>query len=358
MSSEKNEIDFFGINLKEFKEILKQRKVKPFRGEQIFNWVYKNGIFELENMKNLPNKLKNELKDDLEIDKLKLLGKSEAKDGTIKYLWELSDGNSIESVYLPYYEEGRYSVCISTQVGCNMGCSFCATGLGGLERNLKVSEIVSQVMKIQEDINKDEFLNPAISNVVFMGMGEPMNNLDNLLKAVDILNNESTLNIGMRKMTISTAGVVPGIKELAVRNKQIGLAVSLNAPNDSLRNEIMPINKKYNIDKLLKSIKEYIKISNRRVSFEYVLMKDINDAPQYAYQLRRLVSNFLCHINLIPVNPVPELNIKRPDDNKIKEFKEILIQKGLDTTIRQERGVEIEAACGQLKKERGKKDEV
>ncbi|MGM0436828.1 MAG: 23S rRNA (adenine(2503)-C(2))-methyltransferase RlmN [Bacillota bacterium] len=351
MSNPDNKIELLGVKLEDFKNYLKEYGIKSYRAEQVFNWIYKNGVFTLENMKNIPDSLTEKLKNIVTIENLELLGKSEAKDGTIKYLWKLSDGETIESVYLPYYEEGRHSVCISTQVGCNMGCSFCATGLEGLKRNLSSSEIMAQVLQIQKDIGKENFLDPAVSNVVFMGMGEPMNNLDNVLNSVNILNSKSSLNIGMRKMTISTAGVVPGIKELAVRNKQIGLAVSLNAPNDSLRSKIMPINNQYPLKKLIDTVKEYIEITNRRVTFEYVMMENVNDAPEHAYQLSRLISDILCHVNLIPVNPVSELDVYRPDIEKIEKFREILIAGNIDTTIRQERGVEIEAACGQLKRE-------
>lgn len=351
MSNSSKKIDLLASDPESFKDFLKKYDIKSYRAEQIYNWIYKNGIFKLKNMKNLPDSLIEKLEELVEIEKLELLGKSEAKDGTIKYLWKLNDNETIESVYLPYYNEGRHSVCISTQVGCNMGCSFCATGLEGLKRNLTTSEIIAQVLQIQKDISDEEFLDPAISNVVFMGMGEPMNNLDNVLNSVNLLNLSSTFNIGMRKMTISTAGVVPGIKELAVRNKQIGLAVSLNAPNDSLRSKIMPVNNQYPLEKLIDSVKEYIEITNRRVTFEYVMMDNINDSPEYAYQLRRLISDILCHVNLIPVNPVSELDVYRPSLEKIEKFKKILIDGNIDTTIRQERGVEIEAACGQLKRE-------
>lgn len=351
MSNSSKKIDLLAMNQEKFKDYLKENNIKSFRAEQVFNWIYKNGIFNLKNMKNLPGPLIEKLENLAKIEKLKLLGKSEAKDGTIKYLWKLNDNETIESVYLPYYKEGRHSVCISTQVGCNMGCSFCATGLEGLKRNLTTSEIIAQVLQIQKDISDEDFLDPAISNVVFMGMGEPMNNLDNVLDSVNLLNLDSTLNIGMRKMTISTVGVVPGIKELAVRNKQIGLAVSLNAPNDSLRSKIMPVNNKYPLKSLIDSVKEYIELTNRRVTFEYVMMDNVNDSPEYAYQLRRLISDILCHVNLIPVNPVSELDVYRPSLEKIEKFKKILTDGNIDTTIRQERGVEIEAACGQLKRE-------
>ena len=350
MSSSNEKLNLKGININELQNYLKENQIKSFRAKQIFNWIYKNGVKSFEEMKNLPDELIKFLDNNVVLNNLKLAAKTEASDGTIKYLWELSDGNHIESVYLPYFNEGRHSVCISTQLGCNIGCKFCATGLSGLTRNLSTAEIMEQVLKIQGDIAKDDFLDPAITNVVFMGMGEPMNNLDNLLDAVNISNSDYTLNIGMRKMTISTAGVVPGIRELAVRNKQIGLAVSLNAPNDSLRDQVMPVNKKYPLSKLLEAVKEYIEVTKRRVTFEYIMIKNFNEEVEHAYQLRRLLSDMLCHVNLIPANPVPELHVKRAQDKKVEKFKEILNEANIDTTIRKERGVDIEAACGQLKR--------
>ncbi|ADQ15001.1 23S rRNA (adenine(2503)-C(2))-methyltransferase RlmN [Halanaerobium hydrogeniformans] len=343
-------------DLKELKrnELIKELKNAGFpayRGEQVFNWLYKNGISETEKMKNIPGELKEYLNDNYEITDLKEKAKSQAADGTIKYLWELKDGENIEGVYLPFPESARHSACISTQVGCGLGCSFCATGINGLERNLTTAEIIDQVLKIQADISRDEFAEPRLSNIVFMGMGEPLANFENLMQAVEIINSDNGLNIGMRKMTISTVGLVPEIKKLADRNDQIGLAVSLHAPNDRLRNKIMPINKKYNLNQLLTAVIDYIEKTGRRVTFEYVLMDSVNDSPELAVQLVELLRGINCHVNLIPANPVPELNIKKPVQKVIDSFYSTLDNNGIQVSLRREMGSQIDAACGQLKRQ-------
>jgi 23S rRNA (adenine2503-C2)-methyltransferase len=329
---------------------LKKAGYPSYRGEQIFNWLYKNGVSNTEEMKNIPKELRRYINDNYHITNLKENNKSISADGTVKYLWELEDGENIEGVYIPFPESGRHSACISTQVGCGLGCSFCATGIDGLQRNLSTAEIIDQVLKIQADISGEEFLEPRLSNIVFMGMGEPLANFDNLMKAVEILNADNGLNIGMRKMTISTAGLVPEIEKLAEKNDQIGLAVSLHAPNDRLRNKIMPINRKYNLNQLLTAVINYIEKTGRRVTFEYVLMDSVNDSPELAVQLADLLRGINCHVNLIPANPVPELNIKRPVKKVIESFYSTLDNNGIQVTLRKEMGSEIDAACGQLKR--------
>lgn len=324
-----------------------------FRAKQVFNWIYNNGSRKFTEMSNLPEKLINKLNDRCYLSNLSLIKKLEAKDGTIKYLWQLEDGETIESVYLPYLDEGRHSVCISSQVGCNMGCKFCATGLDGLVRNLTSGEIIDQVLKIQEDISIDEFGKPRLTNIVFMGMGEPLANLNYVLKAINILNDENGLKIGKRRITVSTAGLVPGINRLAHENDQIGLAISLIAPNNKLRNQIMPINKKYSLKRLIGAVYNYINITGRRVTFEYVLIKDVNDSVDLALQLADLLQELLCHVNLIPLNPVQKIDFERPSESVINNFKSILERRGVSVTIRQEKGTNIEAACGQLRRIRG-----
>ena len=342
--------DLKELNRSEIINRLKDAGYPSYRGEQVFNWLYKNGISNTEEMKNIPKDLRNYLNENYQLTDLKEINRSQAADGTVKYLWELNDGENIEGVYLPFPESGRHSACISTQVGCGLGCSFCATGIDGLKRNLSAGEIVDQVIKIQKDISGDEFAEPRLSNVVFMGMGEPLANFDNLMKAVEILNSNQGLNIGMRKMTISTAGLVPEIKKLAKVNDQIGLAVSLHAPNDRLRNKIMPINKKYNINQLLNAVVDYIEKTGRRVTFEYVLMDSVNDSPELSVQLAELLRGINCHVNLIPANPVPELGIERPVQKVIDSFYETLENNGIQVTLRREMGSQIDAACGQLKR--------
>ncbi len=321
-----------------------------FRAKQVFNWIYKNGSDKFEEMSNLPGDLIKRLKDRCYLSNLSLIEMQGARDGTIKYLWQLQDEETIESVYLPYLEEGRHSVCISSQVGCALGCKFCATGLNGLVRNLTPGEIIDQVLKIQADISSDEFGNPRLTNIVFMGMGEPLANLNSVLKAVDILNEEKGFNISKRKITISTAGLVPGINRLAQEDPQVGLAISLTAPNNKLRNEIMPINKKYPLDELIETVRNYINVTGRRVTFEYVLIKDINDSLDLAMQLVEILQELICHVNLIPLNSVAEVGFERPSDFVIDHFKSVLDKQGISVTIRQERGTHIEAACGQLRR--------
>jgi len=342
--------DFKGLTRSEIINLLKKDGLQSFRGDQIFNWLYQNGAENFSEMTNLSKDLRAELNKRYALTDLQLKQKYESIDGTKRYLWELADGESLESVYLPYERQNRHSVCISTQVGCPLSCSFCATGFSGYVRDLTAAEIVDQVVKIQADISQKEFGTPRISNVVFMGMGEPLLNLNNVLKAVTIMNDSDGLNIGMRKMTISTAGYEPGIRQLAEENDQIGLAVSLHAPTDKLRNKIMPINQKFNLKDLLAAVNEYIDTTHRRVTFEYVLMEDINDDPHLAEKLSRLLKGINCHVNLIPANPVADLSIKRPEQKVIDKFYDILSRNHLSVTLRREMGTDIQAACGQLKR--------
>ncbi len=342
--------DLKSLTRNELMESINNLGYPNYRGEQVFNWIYRNGISDYDLMTNIPKKMRKDLQTNFEMIDIKLLEKKKAADGTIKYLWKLKDGENIESVYIPFEESGRHSICISTQVGCALGCSFCATGIDGLQRDLSTGEIIDQVLKIQQDISEEIFGNPRISNIVYMGMGEPLANFQNVLKSAEIINENDGLNIGMRKMTISTAGLVPEIKELAGKNDQIGLAVSLHAPNDRLRNKLMPVNRKYGITQLLQAVNYYIEKTGRRVTFEYVLMDGVNDSPELAIQLADLLRGINCHVNLIPANPVPALNIKRPAKNVLDKFYEILVNRGLQVTVRKEMGSEIEAACGQLKR--------
>lgn len=325
------------------------RGIAGFRAKQVYNWIYKNGILDFQDMKNLPKNLIEKLKDNFIISTLSLKKKLLAEDDTIKYLWKTEDDELIESVFLPYEEKNRYSICVSSQIGCPIGCKFCATGIKGLKRDLNTGEIVEQILKIQVDISKKQFANPAVTNIVFMGMGEPFLNYEQVMKAVEILNDELGLNIGMRKITISTSGIVDKIKKLADQNRQIGLAVSLNAPNDELRDDLMPLNKKYDLTDLMNAVNYYIQKTNRRVTFEYVLIKGLNDKKVYAKQLVSLLKDRLVHVNLIPANPVDKLDIKRSDKNTIQYFKDVLEEHGISVTIRIEKGTEIKAACGQLR---------
>lgn len=340
--------DLMSLTRKELIKWFENKGFPGFRAKQVFNWIYKNGVKNFDQMKNIPDTLLNELKEKCTISNLILKNVQASTDSTIKYLWSLPDCETIESVFLPF-ADNRNSVCISTQVGCAMKCRFCATGLSGLTRNLSTGEIIDQVLEIQREISNEEFGKPRISNIVFMGMGEPLANLNSVIKAINIFNDNKGFDIGMRRITVSTSGLVPQIIELADLNIQIVLAISLNAPNDQLRNQLMPINKKYPLKQLLKSATYYTKKTNRRITFEYVLIKDINDSPVLAKETANLIKGILCHVNLIPLNPIKEFNFKMPTKRTVNNFRDILEKNGIETTVRQERGTDIDAACGQLR---------
>ncbi|AZO95216.1 23S rRNA (adenine(2503)-C(2))-methyltransferase RlmN [Halocella sp. SP3-1] len=343
-----NKQDLKSLKRNELSKWFAKNGFPAFRAEQVFNWLYKNGIDYFEDMSNLPADLIDYLKEKAYFERLIKVDTIEAEDGTIKYLWGLSDAEQIESVYLPF-ADGRNSICISSQLGCQMGCSFCATGKSGFIRNLTTGEIVDQAFQMQKDISKVAYGEPRISNIVFMGMGEPLENLEAVMKAVNIFNDEKGFNIGMRKITISSSGIVPAIRKLADLEAQLVLAISLNAPVNSLRNRLMPINKKYPLDELLSAVRYYINKTNRRVSFEYVLINGINDTIEMAEKTADLLKGYLCHVNLIPLNPVVGFGFQGPGRENMIDFKGILEERGIECTIRQERGSEIQAACGQLR---------
>lgn len=321
-----------------------------FRAEQIINWIYKQGVVEFEEMTNLSQGLRNRLEDKAYINKLTEVTRAQSKDGTVKFLFKLKDNKEIETVFLPH-QKSRNSICISTQVGCGMGCNFCATGQQGLERNLTTGEIISQVLEVQRIMSSNSYDSSLITNIVFMGMGEPLANYDNVLQAINILNSEETLNISMRRMTVSTCGLVPQIKRLADEELQLVLAISLHAAEDEIRSEMMPINERYPLEELITACEYYLNKTNRRITFEYALIDGVNNRRKDAKKLAQLLSGLLCHVNLIPVNPVEELGLSRPNREAIEEFKEVLSQYNIQATVRQERGKDIEAACGQLRTE-------
>lgn len=266
-------------------------------------------------------------------------------DGTVKYLYRLYDGEYIESVLMKY--EHGYTVCVSTQVGCRMGCKFCASGLNGLTRNLLASEILAQIIMA----GKDNGI--RVSNVVMMGMGEPLDNFENSKRFLNLVSDKNGLGIGLRHISLSTSGVVSGIEELSKLNLPITLSVSLHAPSDEIRNTIMPVNKKWNIKELLDACKRYQKITTRRISFEYALIEGVNDSKECADMLAERLKGIMCHVNLIPANPVKENSFKKPDINNIKRFQSFLAAKGVNATIRRTLGADINALCGQLRKKEG-----
>ncbi len=335
-------IDLRSCTVEELESLSVRLGDKKFRGKQMFTWIHK-GIDDIDSMENLSKRFKNELEKVSYIKNMDILKVLESKlDGTRKYLLALNDGNIIESVLMKY-KHGN-SICISTQVGCKMGCSFCASTIGGVERNLSSGEILGQILTIQKDIGE------RVSNVVLMGSGEPLDNYEEVLKFLGIINHPLGLNIGMRNITLSTCGIASKLLELAKQKMQITLAISLHAPNDELRNKIMPINKVYNIEKLLDTCKKYIKITNRRVTFEYSLIRGFNDKVEHAIELSEKLKGMLCHVNLIPLNEVEERSLVGSTRETAYEFQKILKKNGIDATIRRELGSDIDAACGQLRK--------
>lgn len=313
---------------------------KKFRATQLYEWLYINRVKSFCDMKNISNDLKEKLNNDFSFNTIKIIKKEVSKDVN-KYLFELNDGELIESV-LMFHDYG-ISLCISTQVGCSMNCSFCESGKTGKYRNLKPSEMVNQILEIENDINK------RISHVVLMGIGEPFDNYDNVMKFIRIINDPKGIAIGARHITISTCGIIPKIDEFSNEELQVNLAISLHAPNDELRTKLMPINKVYNIDKLIESVKRYIDKTNRRVTFEYIMIKGINDTKDLALELINLIKGINCYVNLIPYNDNNYEGYFMSDDYEIKEFYDILKKGGINVTIRKKFGETITAACGQLR---------
>ena len=328
--------------LEELKVWMKENGESAFRGKQILSWIYKD-INDFDNMKNISKPLISKLKENFSIKLPKIIevNKSEI-DGTEKFLLGFEDGNLIESV-LMRYKHGN-SICISTQIGCSMGCKFCASTIDGRVRNLTTGEILAQILVVQN------YIKERISNVVLMGSGEPLDNYDNVVKFLEVVSAEYGLNIGQRHITLSTCGIVPKIYELADKGFSITLAISLHAFSDEKRKEIMPIANKYTICEILEACRYYINKTNRRITFEYALVKEINDGKEDAKALGKLLRGMLCHVNLIPVNEIKENTYKRSSKKAIDDFSEILTSFGIEVTTRREMGSDINAACGQLRR--------
>lgn len=342
MQNEKIMIDLKDFEYDELIEFLIKNGEKKFRAEQIFSWLHK-GVCSYDDMTNISKATREKLKEISYVSTLKIREKYVSKiDGTIKYLFELPDGNCIESVVMRYHH--GLTICISSQVGCRMGCRFCASTIGGLYRNLTAGEILNQVIFAQKDVGE------RISNIVMMGIGEPLDNYDNVIKFLHNVNHEKGINIGYRHITISTCGVVPGIYKLAKEELPITLTISLHAPNNKIRDEIMPVNHIYKIEELLKACSEYAGITNRRLSFEYSLIHGVNDSEENAAELAKRLKKLHAHVNLIPVNKVEERNFEKGSINDIRKFREKLTDLGINATIRRELGSDISASCGQLRK--------
>ena len=329
-------------NLEELKQEIINLKEKPFRAQQIFKWIYIDKVKNFDEMTNLSLELREKLKQNYDICNFEIVKKLESKDGTKKYLWGLGDGNAIESVLMEYHF-GK-TVCVSSQIGCKMGCKFCAsTGIPFI-RNLSSGEIVEQIIAIEQDIGD------KISNVVFMGIGEPFDNYDNVINSIKILNNPKGLNIGARHISISTSGIVPKIYAFADEKVQCTLSISLHSANNETRSSMMPVNNAYNIEELIKACKYYIEKTNKRISFEYALAKDNNDNKKAADELVNLLKGMLCHVNLIPINKIENGKYIKSSNENIIKFRDYLNSEGIVATIRRELGSDIEAACGQLRR--------
>ncbi|WP_461204474.1 dual-specificity RNA methyltransferase RlmN [Clostridium sp. DL1XJH146] len=333
--------NFLDYNIEEFKVWLQQNKYQKFRAKQIFDWVYKLGKTDFEEMNNIPKDLRKTLKEKLNIQIPEIVKVQKSKDGTSKFLLKLYDGKYIETVVMKY--KYGYSICVSTQVGCKMGCKFCASTIGGFMRNLSSGEITAQLLCVQNN------LDIRISNIVLMGSGEPLDNFDNIVHFIGNINSESTVNIGQRRITLSTCGIVPKIIELADLKLQITLAISLHASSDKKRNEIMPISEKYSLLELIDSCKYYYEKTKRRISFEYALIQGKNDSLKDAELLSKIIRGFPCHVNLIPINEIEENNFKKSNNESILNFQHKMLDLGIETTIRREMGTDISGACGQLR---------
>ena len=343
-----SKIDLKSLNKKELEEVLISMGEKAFRGKQIYTWLHQRLVTSFEEMTDISKKLQEKLQETCEITNLTVERvQTSSIDGTKKYLFQLSDGNYIESV-LMIYKHGN-SVCISSQAGCRMGCRFCASTIDGLARSLTPSEMLDQIYQIQRETGK------RISHVVVMGMGEPLDNYENLLKFIQLLSGEGGLHISQRNITISTCGIVPKIKSLAEEQLQITLALSLHASNQEKRLELMPIANAYHIQEVIKSCQYYFEKTGRRITFEYALVGGVNDTQEDVKELAELLKGINCHMNLIPINPIKERDYVQSKELVVQKFKNNLEKYGIHVTIRREMGRDIDGACGQLRRKVGEK---
>ena len=332
--------NIYDLTRKEFEDYFVSIGDKKFRSVQLYEFLYKKRINNTSEMNNIGNNIKERLNKDFSFDMIKLIVKQE--DNLVKkYLFELTDGERIESVVM--FHDYGISVCVSSQVGCNMSCAFCESGRLKKRRNLEAYEIVEQILLIEQDIGK------RISHIVVMGIGEPFDNYDNVMRFVKIVNDNKGIDIGSRHITISTCGIVPGIYKFMNEEGQVNLAISLHAPNDEIRNKIMPISKRYKLEELMEAIKKYISVTNRRVTFEYIMLDNINDSNECAMELSKLLKGINCYVNLIPYNETENISFKRSKNSQIMKFYDILKKNSINVTIRKEFGSKVDAACGQLR---------
>ncbi|MFA5144745.1 MAG: 23S rRNA (adenine(2503)-C(2))-methyltransferase RlmN [Candidatus Omnitrophota bacterium] len=341
-------INICDLTLEELKELLRKRGQEAFHAQQVFSWIYKKAATDFEMMSDLSSGLRKQLKEDFYLLSLKPVKLDKSLDGTEKSLLELKDASLIETVLIP--AENRITGCVSTQVGCKFNCGFCASGVSGFKRNLASGEIVEEALYL-----KNRSQGGKLTHLVFMGMGEPLDNCENVIKAIRIINSPEALRIGARRITISTCGLIPGIKRLSDEGLQVELSISLHAADDQTRSQIMPVNKKYPVKELIKACAEYIKKTNRQVTFEYILINGINSDLRSAARLSDILNGLNCKVNLIPSNPIKELGMEPPSKLAILLFRDYLLKQGVNVTLRKPRGRDIEAACGQLRLRYGKK---
>jgi 23S rRNA (adenine2503-C2)-methyltransferase len=341
----------YSLKFEDLQDWLKEQDEPKFRATQIFEWLYQKRVTSFGEMSNLSKDLREKLANSFTITTLKIVTRQVSSDGTVKFLFELHDGYSIETVVMRH-DYGN-SVCVTTQVGCRLGCTFCASTLGGLKRNLEAGEIVAQVLESQRAMDEVE---ERVSSVVVMGIGEPFDNYDELVPFLKTINHEKGLNIGARHITVSTSGVVPKIYKFADEKMQINFAISLHAPTTEIRSKLMPVNRAWPLEKLMDSIRYYIETTGRRVTFEYGLFGGVNDQEEHAELLSDLIKGIKCHVNLIPVNYVLERDYVRTPRDQIFAFEKVLKKRGVNVTIRREQGHDIDAACGQLRAKERKEE--
>ncbi len=346
-------IDILSMTFDEIMDAFSEQGYPKFRSKQVYEWLHKHLASDYDEMSNLPKNLREELKGKFPIFNCSIEKKQVSKlDNTVKYLFRLHDGDYIESVVMKY--KYGYTICVSSQVGCKMGCAFCASTIGGFKRSLNAGEILSQLYTAQKDIGE------RISHIVLMGMGEPLDNYDNVMRFIELVTDENGNNLSMRNISLSTCGIVPKIEELLDKKLQLTLSISLHAPNDEIRSKIMPINNRYPVDRLLEICKRYTRETSRRISFEYSMLSGFNDTDECARLLGSKLKGMLCHVNLIPVNEVEESPYKPSSPERIERFVEILSKFGINATVRRKLGSDIDASCGQLrlKENKNKQKEV
>ena len=332
---------FYNYSITDLKELLVNNNFKAFNAEQIYKWVYESNISDPEKMSNLSKELRSYISEVFSFDLLELVTQQTSKTGTDKFLFKLSDGIVIESVLMEH--DYGLSLCVTSQAGCSMGCSFCASGLIGKQRDLTAAELVLQIITVQA------IKNIKITHIVVMGTGEPFDNYDNVMNFLRIINYKHGLQIGSRHITVSTCGIVPKIYDYAKEEIKANLAISLHAPNNDIRNRLMRINRAYPITEVIQAAKDYFEVTKRRVTFEYILLKGINDEIDHANELSDLIRGINCYVNLIPYNPVNEFSYEKTDEKRADRFYQQLVRRGINVTLRKEMGLDIDAACGQLR---------